>query len=104
MLAGTEYDVAIYRQCNAYPGLLEPAIRGSLDGQTAQQLHERAWETVSQLPSEALTKGLAEYRKQSGAALLLGDVDGIGKAAAAGRVAGLFLSENAAQGASPTIR
>jgi hypothetical protein len=101
ILAGTEYDVAIYRQCNTYARLLEPAIHGSADGQTAQQLHERAWEIVSHLPSAPLEKGLADYRKQSGAALLFGDVDAIGKAAAEGLVAGLFLLENVGASGQP---
>lgn len=95
ILAGVEYDLAIYRQLNTYPHLLEPAIHGSPEGQTARNLHERAWEIVSQCPSEPLKKALAEYRKQSGAALVLGDAGAIVKASTEGRVAGLFLSENA---------
>jgi hypothetical protein len=95
ILAGVEYDVAIYRQLNTYPHLLEQAIHGSPERLTAQTLHERAWEIVSQCPSEPLQKALADYRKQSGAALVLGDTGAIGKAAAEGRVAGLFLSESA---------
>ncbi len=101
ILAGVEYDVAIYRQLNTYPHLLEQAIHGSPEGLTAQNLHERAWEIVSQCPSEPLQKALAEYRKQSGAALVLGDTGAIVKAAAEGRVAGLFLSENAGDGGQP---
>jgi len=95
ILAGVEYDVAIYRQLNTYPRLLEQAIHGSTESHTARDLHERAWEIVSQSPSEPLQKALADYRQQSGAALLLGDADAIGKAAAEGRVAGLFLADNA---------
>ena len=101
ILAGLEYDVAIYRQLNTYPHLLEQAIDGSPDGQTPQQLHERAWEIVSQCPSESLKKALEDYRKQSGAGLVLGDAVAIGKAAAEGRVAGLFLSESAGAGSQP---
>ena len=101
ILAGVEYDVAIYRQLNTYPHLLEQAIHGSPEGLTAQNLHERAWEIVNQCPSEALQKALADYRKQSGAALILGDMGAILKAAAEGRVAGLFLSENAGAGGQP---
>ena len=98
ILAGVEYDVAIYRQINTYSRLLEPAIHCSPQGHTARNLHDSAWQIVSQLPSEPLQKALADYRQQSGAALLLGDADAIGKAAAEGRVAGLFLSENAGGG------
>ncbi|HXA07333.1 MAG TPA: hypothetical protein VNY30_20950 [Bryobacteraceae bacterium] len=101
ILAGVEYDVAIYRQLNTCPHLLEQAIHGSPDGQTAQNLHERAWEIVSQCPSEPLKKALADCRKQSGAALVLGDAGAIVKAAAEGRVAGLFLSENVGTGGQP---
>ena len=101
ILAGVEYDVAIYRQLNTYPHLLGRAIDGSPDGQTARHLHDRAWEIVSQYPSEQLKKALADYRKQSGAALLLGDATAIGNAAAEGRVAGLFLLENAGTSGLP---
>ena len=62
---------------------------------------DRAWEIVSQCPSEPFQKALAEYWKQSGAALMLGDAGAIGKAAAEGRVAVLFLSENAGAGGQP---
>jgi hypothetical protein len=101
ILAGVEYDVAIYRQLNTYPHLLEQAIHGSPEGRTAQNLHERAWEIVSRCPSGPLQKALENYRKQSGAALVLGDTGAIGKAAAEGRVAGLFLSEDAGAGGQP---
>lgn len=101
LLAGVEYDLAIYRQLNTYPHLLAQAVHGSPERLTAQNLHERAWEIVSQCPSEPLQKALAEYRKQSGAALMLGDAGAIGKAAAEGRVAVLFLSENAGAGGQP---
>jgi hypothetical protein len=101
ILAGVEQDVAIYRQLNMYPHLLEQAIHGSPERLTAQNLHERAWEVVSQCPSEPLRKALADYRKQSGAALLLGDTGAIVKAAAEGRVAGLFLSESAGAAGQP---
>src|SRR5271157_3841883 len=101
ILAGVEYDVAIYRQLNTYAHLLEQAIHGSPERLTAQNLHERAWEIVSQCPSEPLQKALADYRKQSGAALVLGDTGAIVKAAAEGRVAGLFLSESAGAAGQP---
>ena len=101
ILAGVEYDVAIYRQLNTYAHLLEQVIHGSPEGLTAQNLHERAWEIVKQCQSEPLQKALAHYRKQSGKALVLGDTDAIVKAAAEGRVAGLFLSENAGAGGRP---
>jgi hypothetical protein len=101
ILAGVEYDVAIYRQLNTYPHLLDQAIHGSPERLTAQNLHERAWEIVSQCPSGPLQKALADYRKQSGAALVLGDTGAIVKAAAEGRVAGLFLSESAGAARQP---
>ena len=93
LLAGMEYDVAIYRQLNTYPHLLPRAVHGSPERLTVANLHDRAWEIVSQCPSTPLKKALADYRQQSGAGLV-GDADAIGKAAAEGRVAGLFLSEN----------
>src|SRR5271157_293870 len=101
LLAGVEYDLAIYRQLNTYPHLLEQAVHGSPERLTARNLHERAWEIVSQCPSEPLQKALADYRKQSGAALLVGDTGAIVKAAAEGRVAGLFLSESAGAAGQP---
>jgi hypothetical protein len=95
ILAGVEYDVAIYRQLNTYPQLLEQAVHGSPEGVAPHILHERAWEIVSQCPSRRLQEALAEYGKQGGASLASGDVSAIAKAAAEGRVASLFLSENA---------
>ncbi|MGP8246745.1 MAG: hypothetical protein ACLQVN_19775 [Bryobacteraceae bacterium] len=100
LLAGVEYDVAIYRQLNTYPHLREEVVHGSPERLAAPALHDRAWEVVSQCPSEPLQKALADYRKQSGAALVLGDTGAILKAAAEGRVASLFLSEGAGAGRS----
>jgi hypothetical protein len=95
LLAGVEYDVAIYRQLNTYPHLLAQAVHGSPERLTAPNLHDRAWEIMCQCPSQPLKKALADYRQHSGAALVLGDAGAIGKAAAEGRVAVLFVSENA---------
>jgi hypothetical protein len=95
LLAGLDYDVAIYRQLNTYPHLLARAVHGSPERLTEANLHDRAWDIVSQCPSEPLKKALADYRQHSGATLVLGDAGAIGKAAAEGRVAGLFLSEKA---------
>jgi hypothetical protein len=101
ILAGVEYDVAIYRQLNTYPHLLAQAVHGSPERLTTQNLHESAWQIVSQCPSEPLQKALAEYRKHSGAALMLGDAGAILKVAAEGRVASLFISESAGAAGQP---
>ena len=48
LLAGVEYEVAIYRRISAFPRLFEKAVLGSPDGLPASELHKRAMDVVMQ--------------------------------------------------------
>lgn len=95
IVAGVEYEVAVYRRLNTYPLLLEQSLHGSPDGLTAQVLHERAWEIVNQCPSQPLKKALAEYEKHGGTSRVSGEPGVVAEAALEGRVASLFIAESA---------
>jgi hypothetical protein len=57
VLAGVEYELAIYRRVNTYNRTLEKAVNGSPDRMTDQTLHEQAVEVVMQSPLRTLTAG-----------------------------------------------
>jgi hypothetical protein len=95
VLAGVEEEVTLYRRLNTYPRLLDKTVHGSPDGLPARILHERAREVVSQTCSEPLRKALADFHKQRDFGRVTFRQDEAIKAAFDGRVADLFMAENA---------
>lgn len=97
ILAGVEYELAVYRRVNTYSRLLQKAVEGSPDGLTGKTLHERAMDVVMQTFSEPLQKALSGLQKHWDTARVLTDAARIIKAAWNARISDLFISENAEQ-------
>jgi len=97
VLAGVEYELAIYRRVNTYGRLLEKTVQGSPDGLAGWILHERAMEIVMQTSSEPLRKSLADFQKHKDTARVATDASTAIRAGWQGRVSGLFVAENAEQ-------
>ena len=95
VLAGVEYEIAIYQRGNTYRRLLEKAVTGSPDGAPDRTLHERAMDVIMQTPSEGLEKTLAHFQKQRPASRVSTDAGEIIKASFQGRVSDLLVSESA---------
>jgi Bacterial archaeo-eukaryotic release factor family 3 len=96
LLAGIDQEVAMFRRVSEYPRLFDRALPGIPDGMPIRELHERSMEAVMQARSEVLEKALADFEKQSNAGRVSSDAREIVKAAWEGRVADLFILENAA--------
>ncbi len=95
LLAGVEYEVAIYRRVTTYPRVLDKAVNGSPDGFPYRELHKRAMEVVMQSHSEPLEKALTDFEKHRDTSRVSSDAYEVIKAAWQGRVADLFLREGA---------
>lgn len=95
VLAGVEYEFAIYRRVNTYHRLLDRTIDGSPDGLPSRTLHERAMKIVMQTLSEPLQKSLAHIEKHRDSSRISTNADAVVKAAWQGRVSDLLLSEGA---------
>jgi hypothetical protein len=95
LLAGVEYELAIYRRLNSYPRTLEQSVQGSPDGMTDQALHERAMQVVLQSPSEPLRHALEEIRTHAGTNRVAADARTAIQAARLGRVMDFLISESA---------
>jgi Bacterial archaeo-eukaryotic release factor family 3 len=94
LLAGVEYEVAIYRRVNAHPRLFEKAVLGSPDGLTDRELRNRAMDVVMQSPSELLEKALTDFEKHRDTGRISSDAQELLKAVCEGRVADLFFSQD----------
>jgi hypothetical protein len=95
VLAGVDYELAIYRRVNSYPRLLDKAVQGSPDGLSGPVLHERAREIAMRSFSEPLQKALSDFQKHRNDKRLSTVPREIVKAAFEGRLADLFFSESA---------
>jgi hypothetical protein len=95
VLAGVEYELAIYRRLNSYPRTLQQSVQGSPDGMTDHTLHERAMQVVLQTPSEALQHALEDIRTHAGSARVATDAHTAIQAARLGRVMDFLIAESA---------
>ncbi len=95
VLAGVEYELAIYRRLNSYPRTLKHSVQGSPDGMTDQTLHERAMQVVLQTPSEPLQQALEDIGTHAGTGRVATDAATAIQAARLGRVLDFLIAENA---------
>jgi len=95
VLAGVEYEMAIYRRVNSYKPTLEKVVRGSPDGMTDRALHERAMDVVMSTFSEPLQKVVTDLRERAGTTRSSTDPRTIVQAAFQGRVLDLVIAEHA---------
>ena len=95
VLAGVEYELAIYRRFNSYARTLEQSVQGSPDRITDQALHERATQVVLQSPSEPLQQALEDIRTHAGTNRVATDAPTAIQAARLGRVLDFLIAENA---------
>ena len=93
VLAGVEYERAVFRQLTRYPYVLEEGIAGNPDELRPEELHERALAIVEPVFSRAREDAAERYLEAvghgEGAASDVGDVV---RAALEGRVDVLFVS------------
>jgi hypothetical protein len=95
LLAGVEYEVALYRRINSYPHLMKQDIHGSPDGVRPQQLYTSALEIIRTNFSAALQKLMHEFPAHRDARRVAFNVTDIVDAASQGRVSHVLLREDA---------
>jgi hypothetical protein len=95
VIAGVDYETALYRRENSYPHLVEQSVHGAADGLKGGELHKRALEAVQPYFEAPLTQVLARYDKQAGRDRASTTIKEIVKAAFDGRVSELVLAEGA---------
>jgi len=95
VLAGVDYELAIYRRINSYRPTLENAVSGSPDGIPDRTLHARAMKIVGSTFSEPLQNAITEIREHAGTPHSSTDPRTIVQAAFQGRVSDLLIAANA---------
>jgi hypothetical protein len=91
VLAGPDYELAIFRAITRYPGLVEEGIPGSPDRVRAETLHARAWPLVAPIFQQARHEAAARYRQLEGTGKTSADLAETVRAAHRGQVDVLFV-------------
>ena len=95
VLAGVEYETAMYRDLNSYPHLAEGHVHGSAESLKGGELHKRALEVAERAFEEPMKKALQTYEKLGGSERVASKAADIAKAAREGRVAHVSSAEGA---------
>jgi hypothetical protein len=95
VLAGVEYEIAMYRRVNSFHPTLDKAVNGSPDGTPEHTLHDRAMEVVAGSYSDALQRDLWNLREFLGTARASTEPRTVIQAAFQGRVSDLLIAANA---------
>lgn len=93
VLAGVEYELAIYRDICSYEHIAAEGVHGAPDGLKGGELHKRALEVAAKEMQGSRDKFLTQYDKFYGAGKASADIKEIVRAAYDGRVAFLFVTE-----------
>ena len=91
VLAGVDYETALYRKINSYGHVAAQAVHGAPDSLKGGELHKRALEVVGPEMHATRDKFLAQYDKSYGAGRASDNVNDVVKAAHDGRVSHLFV-------------
>jgi hypothetical protein len=94
VLAGVEYELALYRKVSRYPRLAPNGVHGSPDGLKGGELRKRAEEIANAVFAEPLEQALQAY-ENLGPERRSSELTQVVKAAYEGRVAHLFIEEGA---------
>lgn len=95
VLAGVEYETAIFHRITACPQVLEETIEGNPERLSKESLRDRGWELLQTLFQEAARQAGAHYTEATGTGLASADIREILPAARCGRVASLLVKEGA---------
>ncbi len=95
VIAGVEYEIAMYSKLSNYPALVDEAVRGAPDSLKGGELHKRALEVIEQYRHKDRDEALAAYERLGGSERTSVSLKEIVKAAFDGRVLHLFVAQNA---------
>lgn len=93
VLAGVEYEIALYNTVNSYPHLADDAVHGAPNSLKSGEMHARALDALLQRSAKKVDEALAQYNHKvgAGASNRLNDVL---KASYDGRVLTLLISDS----------
>jgi hypothetical protein len=66
VLAGVEYEIALYRSVSKFPRLAEEAVEGAPNSLKAGEMHARAIDAIQRCYERKVDKALAEYNHKVG--------------------------------------
>jgi hypothetical protein len=95
LLAGVEYETAIFRKVSNHPNLADESLDGNWDYRTPYELHQRAWQSMEHLLAFARQTRATNLQKVLGTDRACDDIKSLLPAAASGRVESLFLDASA---------
>ncbi len=91
IIAGVEYELALYREVNSYPHLMQEGLIGNMENVPQDELHERAWELIRPHFDQARRDRMERYHDLSETDRVLTDLRAIVPAAKDGRIDTLFV-------------
>lgn len=92
VLAAVDYLHPIYKEVDSSPHLLDEGIDGNPDDLSAETLHDKAWEIVRPLFTEAKEEVVERYKQMAHSDQASDDLQTIVPAAVQGRVDALFVA------------
>ena len=95
VMAGVDYETALFRRVNIYPVLVEDCVHGSADGLKGGELHKRAIEAMQSYWQGPLKAALARYEHSAGSDRGSSTIKEIVAASFDGRVLDLVIAETA---------
>lgn len=95
ILAAVAYLWPIFQEANTYPNLLADGIAGNLEHLNSQDLHRRAWDLVRSHLDKTRQSITEQYQSVAGTENTSESLTEIVPAAAYGRVATLFITDQA---------
>jgi hypothetical protein len=92
VLAGVDYELAIYRDVTSYPYVLERDLKGNPEMLSAAELHEQAWSIVEPCFVAARREAMAQYAVMVERDLASDKIEEVVPAAFNGRVDKAFVA------------
>ncbi len=96
VVVGVEHEVALFHRLTTYPACVEPGIHGLPERLDVDEMYRRSLELVRSVTTGSTRHALEKFDKLVGTGHASADVQEIVRAASAGRVEHLFLSDVAA--------
>lgn len=91
VLAGVEYLLPLFREVSHYSHIVAPEVRGNCDHLHAEEIHEKAWQSVRSLLHEKRQQALEKFQRLNGTGLATDDMSQLLPAAFDGRIETYFV-------------
>jgi hypothetical protein len=90
VLAGVEYELAMFREVSRHPQIVPGGIEGNPELLSADELHRRAWPLVEPALQSDLQRAVAAFDELGGSDRVSCDLEDVLRAAVDGRIDTLF--------------